>query len=76
MSTASQMITTIDTAIASIVSKEAQQIVVDGETYDALDISKLYKLRASYEAIVGVENAAANNTVPFGITGLAAGNAR
>ena len=76
MSAASDMMTTIDTAIASIVAKEAASIQVDGATYTALDLDKLRLLRKHYAEIVGRETAAAASRPPFGVNTLVTGSGR
>lgn len=76
MTTASTMLTTIDTAISAIVTKKAASWTIDGVTYTALDIDKLQQLRSFYAEIVGTETATANSSAPFGITGLSAGSGK
>jgi len=76
MSTASDMVTTIDTAISAIVTKKTDSYEIDGVKYTALNIDKLRQLREYYAGIVGSEDAIANSTAPFGITGLKAGSGK
>lgn len=73
MSTASDMVTTIDTAISNIVSGEAASVTVDGESYSTLNLDQLIKVRDHYQAIVAGETATTNCEAMFGITGLSAG---
>lgn len=76
MTTASTMVATIDTAISAIVTKKAESWTIDGVEYTALDLSRLRQLRAFYAEIVGTEEATANSSAPFGISGLSAGSGK
>ncbi len=77
MSTASDMITTIDTAISSIVTKQASSWTFEGVTYQAQDLDKLRALRDYYANIYAGELSAATTKRPrFGITQLGAGDGR
>jgi len=76
MSTASAMITTIDTAISAIVTGQVDSINVDGESFNALNLDSLRRLRKDYEAIVATENSVTNGTMLFGNSGLSAGSGK
>jgi hypothetical protein len=76
MSTATEMITTIDTAISAIVSKKVSSYEIDGVKYSVLNLDELRELRKEYSAIVGSEDAVTNGTAPFGITGLKTGSGK
>ena len=78
MSTASDMITTIDAAISAIATKQASSWTLEGVTYTAHDLDKLVRVREHYAQIYAGEIAAASKTPKprWGITKLSAGDGR
>lgn len=76
MSTASDMVTTIDTAISAIVTKKAESYEVAGIRYTVLNLDDLKELRAYYEGIASGETAAASANPRFQINPLKAGDAK
>ncbi len=76
MSTATTIVAAIDTAVLELTSKKISSFEIDGVKYTYAQIDDLLEARKRYEGIVGTENAIANSTAPFGITGLKAGSAK
>ncbi len=76
MSTASDMVTKIDTAISEIVEKKAESYEIDGIRYTVLDLDKLGKMRSHYQGIAAGETAAASGNPRFRINPLKSGDAK
>ena len=76
MSTASEMVDTLDTAISAIVGRQAASYTIDGVTYTAHDLDKLRALRRMYAGEEAIENADTNDTFPFLIHKLEAGDGK
>lgn len=51
MATAAELVAAIDAAILQIVEEGADEVMVRGQTYRALDLDKLRMLRREYEHI-------------------------
>lgn len=76
MSTASEMVTTIDTAISAIVTKKAASYEIEGITYNVLNLDDLRELRKYYQGIAAGETAASAGSPRFTINPLKSGDAK
>ena len=76
MSTASDMVTTIDTAISAIVTKQAESYEIEGIRYTVLDLDKLRNMRVYYQGIATGETAATAGNPRFQINPLKSGDAK
>lgn len=76
MSTASVMVTTIDTAISDIVTKKVANVTVDGVDYSMLNLNDLRELRKYYAEIAAGESSAAATRAPFGVSTLYKGSGK
>ena len=76
MSTASVMVTTIDTAISAIVTRKISSTTIDGIDYSMLNLNELRELRKYYAEIANGETQAAAGNSPFGISNLSMGSGK
>lgn len=76
MSTASDMVTTIDTAISAIATKKAESYEVAGIRYSVLDLDKLREMRTYYQNISAAETASSSGNPRFQINPLKSGDGK